>query len=286
MDKTEIRFEPPIAPSAEGDEDDDTGPKHKFYKSDKILGKLYRAIDEKKIWKDDIHLIVNRSGSSLWDELFVHITSQCKENLGVVDWERALDEAHSIRQAYVFVHHSVLIGRLYPSRYDDAIWTATIDYSDHSSKCITEQEVFTGTIFNKSGIQTRRQRDTSIRLKDEFDRTTKWVEGLIRKHEANSSNELPDGIIDDQQKSDYEESINLGTDITALELSIACLHAGLIKRGRGGPKKRNVDEFESFKIIAAHCALRELEHALKEKEMAEGAAFLSGGFPGVRSGKV
>ncbi|KAI1108683.1 RNA dependent RNA polymerase-domain-containing protein [Nemania sp. NC0429] len=269
VDKTEIRFEPPTAPSAEADEDDDTGPRHKFYKSEKILGQLYRAIDEKRIWKDDIHLAINRSGVYLWDELFIHIKSQCDEHFGVVDWERALDEAHSIRKAY-----------------EDAIWTATIDYSDHSSQAITELEVFTGTIFNKSGIQTRRQRDTSIRLKDEFDRTVKWVEALIRKREANSSSDVPDSIADDQPNGNYEESLNAGTDITALEMSIACFHAGLMRRGRGGPKKRNVDEFESFKVIAAHCALRELEMAIKQKEIAEGAAFTSGGYPGVRSGRA
>lgn len=269
VEKTEIRFEPPAALSAEADEDDDSGPRHKFYKSDKILGKLYRAIDEKRIWKDDIHLIVNRSGSSLWDELFVHIASQCKEYFGGVDWERALNEAHNIRQAY-----------------DDAIWTATIDYSDHSSKGITELEVFTGTIFNKTGIQTRRQRDTSIRLKDEFDRTAKWIEGLIRKHGVNPSNDFPDDIVDDHQDGYYEGSINPETKFTALELSIACLHAGVMRRRRSESNKRNVDEFESFKVIAAHCALRELENAIKQKEIAEGAAFVSGGYPGVRSGRA
>ncbi|TRX89845.1 hypothetical protein FHL15_009278 [Xylaria flabelliformis] len=240
VDKAEIQFEVPTAPSVEEDEDDDTGPRHKFYKSTKILGKLYRAIDEKKIWKDDIHLVVNRHGSSLWDELFVYIRHQC-ENLGDVDWKAALDEAHRIRQAY-----------------NDQVWTATIDYSDHASKGITELEVFTGTIFNNSGIQTRRQRDTSTRLKDEFDRISKWIEDLIRKHGG----------------------------FAALELSIACLYAGIVKRGRGGISKRNADDFESFKVIAAHCALRELEIAIQKRNIAEGAAAMSGGFPGVRSGRA
>jgi hypothetical protein len=45
-----------------------------------------------------------------------------------------------------------------------------IDYSDHASMSITELEVFTGNIFNKSGIQTRRQRDRSLQLKDKFER--------------------------------------------------------------------------------------------------------------------
>ncbi len=99
VDKTEIRFEPPVAPSADEDEDEDTGPKHRFYKSEKILGKLYRAIDEKRIWKDDIHLVVNHSGPLLWDEIIVHIKRRCDMNLGHVDWQGAINEARSIRQA-------------------------------------------------------------------------------------------------------------------------------------------------------------------------------------------
>ncbi|KAJ8120580.1 hypothetical protein ONZ43_g2746 [Nemania bipapillata] len=264
VDKTEIRFEAPVTPSAEADEDDDAGPRHMFYRSDKILGQLYRAIDEKKLWKEDIHLDVNRSGTSLWDELIVHITRQCEGNLGSIDWKRAVGEARSIRQAY-----------------DGAIWTATLDFSDHSSKGITELEVFTGMIFNKSGVQTRRQRDTSMRLKDEFDRITKWVEGLIRKQ----SREHPEEGRSDLYDGYYEDVTSLETESTALELSIACLHVGVVDGVRYNPSKRNTDEFESFKIIAAHCALRELEHAIKQKEMEEGAAFVSGGFPGVRSGR-
>ncbi|KAJ8129303.1 hypothetical protein O1611_g4329 [Lasiodiplodia mahajangana] len=266
VDKTEIRFEAPVAPSAEADEDDDAGPKHMFYKSEKILGELYRAIDEKKIWRDDIHLAVNRFGPSLWDELFMHINRECDDNLGDVNWRRALDDAHNIRQVY-----------------DDAIWMATIDYSDHSSKAITELEVFTGTIFNKSGIQTRRQRDTSTRLKDEFDRITKWIEGLIRKK---SSGDALDGTGDDPRDGYYEESTDPEAESTALELSIACLHAGVAGGVRRSSNERNSNDFESFKVIAAHCALRELEIAIKRNEMAEGAAFLGGGFPGVRNGRV
>ncbi|KAI8949918.1 RNA dependent RNA polymerase-domain-containing protein [Xylaria longipes] len=267
VDKTEIQFEPPTAPSGEEDEDDDTGPRHRFYKSTKILGKLYRAIDEKKIWKDDIHLVVNRHGPSLWDELFVHIRHEC-DNLCDVDWERALNEAHNIRQAY-----------------EDMVWTATIDYSDHASKGITELEVFTGTIFNKSGVQTRRQRDTSIRLKDEFDRITKWVESLIRKRDVKASKDLPDSVGGDPHGV-YDDSTDLDSEFTALELSIACLHAGIVRHGRPNANKRNTNDFESFKVIAAHCALRELEIVIQQRNIAEGATIMSGGFPGVRSGRA
>ncbi|KAF2963850.1 hypothetical protein GQX73_g9725 [Xylaria multiplex] len=267
VDKSEIQFEPPVAPSVEEDEDDDTGPKHQFYKSDKVLGKLYRAIDEKRIWRDDIHLNTNRFGPYLWDELMVYITRQCEKNFGHVDWRSSLSEAQSIRQAY-----------------DDMIWTATLEYSDHSSKGITELEVFTGTIFNKSGTQTRRQRDTSIRLKDEYDRIVKWVEGLIRKQDAGSSHNILGNLEDDSLDGYADESDGLEMSSTALELSIACLHVGILRGGDRSSNKRNVGDFESFKVIAAHCALRELENAVRQRDIAEGAAFVSGGFPGVRSG--
>ncbi|KAI1169475.1 RNA dependent RNA polymerase-domain-containing protein [Nemania sp. FL0916] len=256
VDKTEIQFEASLPPAADEDEDDDVGPKHMFYPSDKILGKLYRAIDEKQIWRDDIHVVVNRFGPSLWDELIVNITGKCQELFGEIHWQRAKDEASSIRQAY-----------------DDQIWTATLDYSDHSTKAITEVEVFTGTIFNKSGIQTRRQRDKSTQLKDEFDRITKWVEGLIRKYDTALSHDDCD-----------EESVSHDTESTPLELSIACLHVGVTRGNRDKHDKRNANDFESFKIIAAHCALRELELATKQRDIAEGAAILgSGGFPGVKN---
>ncbi|KAI8634474.1 RdRP-domain-containing protein [Xylariaceae sp. FL1651] len=269
IDRTEVRFEAPLAPSIEADEDDDSGPKHQFYRSDKILGKLYRAIDEKKIWKEDIHLIINRSGISLWDELLVHVDREC-EKLGHVDWMAALNEARSIRQAY-----------------DDMIWTATLDYSDHSSKGITELEVFTGTIFNKSGVQTRRQRDTSTRLKDEFDRITKWAESLIRKQDMKSLRAQHGDSEDIDREAYVEDMADSEYDCTGLELSIACLHIGVVRSPiLPGSNKRDAGGFESFKTIAAHCALRELELAIRQKEIAEGAILMSGGFPGVRTRKT
>ncbi|KAI2622616.1 RdRP-domain-containing protein [Xylaria nigripes] len=265
--KGEIRFEAPIGPSPEEDEDDDTGPNHLFYRSDKVLGKLYRAIDEKKIWRNDIQLVVNRSEPSLWDQLFVFIKRECEDKLGHVDWRSALSEAHNIREAY-----------------EDELWSATINYSEHASKGITELEVFTGAIFNKTGIQTRRQRDTSIRLKDEFDRIAKWVEGLIRK--KNLSTDLQSDAEDDSQDGYYYADTDMGTESMALELSIACLCAGMIRVHNHANNNRNPGGFESFKVIAAHCALRELEIAIKQRDIAEGAGVLGGGFPGVTNGRA
>ncbi|KAI0198876.1 RNA dependent RNA polymerase-domain-containing protein [Astrocystis sublimbata] len=267
VDKTEIYFEAPIAPSNEEDEDDETGPRHRFYASTNILGKLYRAIDEKRIWDTDIHLTVNRHGMTLWDELFIHVHQKC-DALGGVNWQRALNEAQSIRQAY-----------------EDMVREATIAHSEHASRSITELEVFIGDIFNKIGIQNRRQRDTSLRLKDEFDRITKWVEGLIRKRNVKAPTDLPDRTGEDLRDV-YDDNTDSVPKFTALEMSIACFRAGLSRRGSRNVNKRSTDDFASFKVIAAHCALRELEIAKHQKDIADGAAFMSGGFPGVKSGEA
>jgi len=157
------------------------------------------------------------------------------------------------------------------TRYEDMIWSATIDFSDHASKAITELEVFTGSIFNKTGIQTRRQRDTSTRLKDEFDRITKWVASLMRRQESGSSLNQ-DGELQEESVSDdpHEENIGMQAKSTALELSVACLAVGLGRASNPSAKLRNPGEFESFRIIAAHNAFRELDMRTRRRDSAIG----------------
>ncbi|KAL7623670.1 hypothetical protein AAE478_005222 [Parahypoxylon ruwenzoriense] len=276
VDRTEIVFEAPIAAD---DDDDESGPRFGYYNSDKILGRLYRAIDEKKIWQKDIRSRVNSSGMSVWDRLLRHIERRCEE-LGGVNWKPALDEANRIRQTY-----------------EDAIWSATMDYADNTSKRLTELEVFTGCIFNKNGVQTRRQRDKSIRLKDDYDRISKWVRDLIRKRGSKTDeDENYDGDEEDDldqnggaslggngeyesddKPSGYEYGPTKSPDATvrnvlALELSIACFHAGIAaSRAFSG---RGDGDFQSFKVIAAQCALSELEAALTEQRTTAGASFM------------
>ncbi|KAI0885091.1 RdRP-domain-containing protein [Annulohypoxylon maeteangense] len=252
--RTEVEFETQRPPS--NDEDDDSGPRHKYYKSEKILGKLFRAIDEKKIWKQDIHHKINRYENSVWDQLIRHILSKCRALRGV-DWQAALDDAYRIREAY-----------------DDAIWSATMDYSDNFTQGLTELEVFTGCIFSKSGIQTRRQRDKSIRLKDEYDRIAKWIEGLIRKKEV-PLREGEDADADEfnDQPTDHDAS-GLGSSLgpSALDLSIACLHVSTKQSDNTG---RSKIDLQSFRIVAAQCALTELDLALARQEAALAADMMA-----------
>ncbi|KAI0025215.1 rna-dependent rna polymerase [Xylariomycetidae sp. FL0641] len=268
--RNDISFELPLPNWSNQDEDDDAGPRFAYYKSEKILGKLYRQIDERKIWRRDIHLTVNLAGPSVWDELLIHVKKTC-EDIGGVNWEQALGEARAIRQAY-----------------DDQIMQATIDFSEHSRVGITEVEVFTGRIFNKSGVQTRRQRDKSTQLKDEFDRISKWAETLMRKQKMKSPSDEEDSD-DDSDVDDIQEDYDrdeTSQGASALELSIACLNVGIDRtRFKRDARRGDNEEFHSFKVVAAHCVLRELELAVKQAEIAAGAALMGGGFPGVSSGR-
>jgi hypothetical protein len=93
---------------------------------------------------------------------------------------------------------------------------------------------------NKAGAQTHRQRDRSVKLKDEFERITTWITREMRN---------PTSI------SGYTSKLD------ALELCLACLYIGcereykeVVHPGHRGSSQ----DIESFKIVAATALLREL----------------------------
>ncbi|KAK3988970.1 RNA dependent RNA polymerase-domain-containing protein [Cladorrhinum sp. PSN332] len=215
--------------TAEEDDDDDAerGPKFKYYKSDKIIGQLFRAVDERKIWHESIRSTVPRGGSSFWWDFINTITHDRIFALGEVNWRRRINEAKMIRHAY-----------------NQAVYRTMVDCSDHPHKPLIELEVFIGTIVNKSGTLNTRQRDKSIKLKDEFERITSWITEEMRNQ----------NLEDDSKKGELD----------ALELCLACVHIGCDKEGRetagkAQPFKRGSSEsLVSFKIVAASALLREL----------------------------
>ncbi|KAK8087511.1 hypothetical protein PG994_002485 [Apiospora phragmitis] len=266
--RTEISFEEEVLEPAGDDDDEKTGsPRFTYYGSDKILGLLYRAIDEKRIWHDSVRVNSKRvSGPAVWTALISLIEAKCVEMLGEVNWEQHESEALKIRETY-----------------EDMMYNITMDYSEHASIPITELEVFTGNIFNKSGIQTPRQRDRSINLKEAFDRMCKTAVALIRKNKHGHGEA-------DLEEDDVASTVLDYNPLAALELSLACLHVGRRKQqngngGRWGQKGDNAG-FQSFKVVAASCVTRELDLAIQRAEMAEGVSILGGGgYVGVSSSR-
>lgn len=83
------------------DEDDDDdgmgGARHRYHRSEKILGHLYRGVDEKKIWNKDIHRTVDMNGPSVWDQLLRLMQAEL-EVYGIdTGHKRHRDEAWKLR---------------------------------------------------------------------------------------------------------------------------------------------------------------------------------------------
>ena len=97
--KSEIELEEYVIQTAY-DEDNDLEPFHKYYRSEKILGKLYRGVDERHIWQKDIQSKVQPNEDEFWNEFLWSMLERCNK-LGDLSWERWLDEARHIRLRYV-----------------------------------------------------------------------------------------------------------------------------------------------------------------------------------------
>jgi hypothetical protein len=69
----------------------------KYYQSDKILGHLYRNVDEKKIWDEDIHRKINTAGPSVWDQLLTIVENEVAKYELDIKWTRQSKEAWKIR---------------------------------------------------------------------------------------------------------------------------------------------------------------------------------------------
>lgn len=71
--------------------------KHRFYRSGKILGELYRRVDENKIWMQDISRKVDETPTTIWIQM-LGLVHQRIDKLGVdIQCARQLEKALTIR---------------------------------------------------------------------------------------------------------------------------------------------------------------------------------------------
>ncbi|OBR06835.1 RNA-dependent RNA polymerase [Colletotrichum higginsianum IMI 349063] len=271
-DRTQINF----LGRDEGVDDDDedaAGPNHKYYRSEKILGVLYRNVDEKQIWDEDISRVVSKTGPSVWAQFVGLMQRKIKEySAGLIRWETRLEEAKSLRNVY-----------------EDTVGGFMTQYSDSHMKQLTEVEVFCGSIFNKSGSQTRRQKDNSKKLKQEFDRLAEHMTQHMRRKARNTEvqgaeayNDIHNTLFASQD--DYYERL-LEPNREALEVSYACLMVGMQTENES--EYESWGHLESFKVIAASVLLKELTelaNRVKGGRLVDGDEGGGGGFVGVSSG--
>ncbi len=151
--------------------------------------------------------------------------------------------------------------------------TTMSDFSENPNYPITELEVFVGFIVNKSGVQTSRQRDKSIKLKDEFDRISLGFSRVISNYRART--ELDDKAAESEADDDVRSAgmdanaVPAGPCLDGLAMAIACLHVTCepVHHSRHSTRHRSVEHsLESFRVIAATELGREL-HRLEGMSM-------------------
>lgn len=105
VDKYEIELDQQFVQHSYDEDEGDFGPPHQYYKSEKILGKLYRAIDERKIWFEDVRSSVVSDADAFWRQFIRSCTQRCN-SLGYIVWKPHCGQARRIRLAYVTSSYS------------------------------------------------------------------------------------------------------------------------------------------------------------------------------------
>lgn len=116
MDRHQValELERPV-PVDDGDDDDETPDRNSYYESTNLLGKLYRAIDERRIWEKDIQhhgggrgdgkgkakAVVGGEGvarkAGLWAKLMPLVEEMCTEYFPGLDVDGRMEDARRIR---------------------------------------------------------------------------------------------------------------------------------------------------------------------------------------------
>ncbi|KAK5997775.1 putative RNA-dependent RNA polymerase 1-like protein [Cladobotryum mycophilum] len=239
----------------EDDEDEEDGMgtvKHRFHKSEKILGRLYRGVDERKIWNEEIHRPVNMDGPTVWEQLIGRVMTALDDHgYGPDDiiYQRRIEDAWKIRL-------------LYENAMSDNMW----HFAENPRTPITEVEAFCGSLLKKVGRQTQRERDSSMKLKEQMEGVMTWIVKLIRDRTTSGENAPP--TFDGGER----ERMN------AVELCWACVMVGCSKKP-DDPKTPyyGTGDMESFRVLAACCLAKELSDLLNHSNRAD----TGGGYLGV-----
>ncbi|GME35173.1 RNA-dependent RNA polymerase eukaryotic-type [Neofusicoccum parvum] len=171
---------------AEHDDDDDDAiealnpdfKSFRYYESNHVLGRLYRAIDEQKIFQD-MHQNARNDhfppGMDVMNQVWAYVL---KETAGF-QWEVYKPLAREIREIY-----------------ESNLLDVMFDFSMHPRYPLSEIEVFGGNIIGKnSGSTNRRVRERTIDMNKRFERDTVFAVQRIIHGENNDPEEaLPRSI--------------------------------------------------------------------------------------------
>ncbi|PGH04763.1 hypothetical protein AJ79_06984 [Helicocarpus griseus UAMH5409] len=232
------------------DEDEDERPPARFYKSYKVLGKLYRSIDE-------VEFLHHRQ--NVMDRPSVTSGSV----LGGV-WEYVRQET----EGFIWDHH-IKFALGIREIYEDNVWDIMHRYSSTPWKSfITEYEVFVGTILGLGQKLNQRQKDASKDMREEYEGLVEFVTSRIQDRESGGTESLERSIaclyiaVEEERKANQHGNVRQSSRSTVRrrDNSIASYYRQEKqdqqgRHGRDGRKGRLL----SFPWIAAIVCLREVD---------------------------
>ncbi|CAL3973231.1 unnamed protein product [Diplocarpon coronariae] len=157
-------------PDEKGDDDEDFS-KYRYYESEKVLGKLYRAIDEREVFEHIKHRSLHpdiSSQSTVIESVWDYVRAECALFL----YTHHLEWAEGIRDMY-----------------EETMLEIMINHSEHTMSPVSELEAFIGNILGKTGAQSRTQRELSTTMKEKFDEHSGFIVNCIVKEDSEWSEE-------------------------------------------------------------------------------------------------
>ncbi|KAK5125105.1 hypothetical protein LTR85_000779 [Meristemomyces frigidus] len=209
----------------------DAQPPRRYYESKKVLGKLFRAIDER-----------------------VFMANMQRQHRAAIGGAQPTTDVMVALLAYMkrcasqylimYSHHEELARNIRTS-YEDAVYNIAYQCSPSVHHPVSEQEVFAGTILGRqTGPLGKPLHELGRTMKTRFEDVVDYVVANILKGEqAVEEVEDVDGVYDERE-------------FEALPRAIAFLAVAVTEEGL---KDRRLGELKSFKYIAAAVCLRELE---------------------------
>ncbi|EEH16788.2 hypothetical protein PABG_06875 [Paracoccidioides brasiliensis Pb03] len=159
------------------DDEDDERPPTRFYKSYKILGKLYRSIDEVDFLHKWQHATQRPSGlaaPSVLMGVWAYVQAETKGFL----WDHHIENARYIREIY-----------------EDNLWGLMHRYSSTPWKSfISEYEVFVGNILGHGQKLSQRQKDASTEMREEYNNLIEFITAMIQDRESGGMEALERSI--------------------------------------------------------------------------------------------
>ncbi|KAF2459589.1 RNA dependent RNA polymerase-domain-containing protein [Lineolata rhizophorae] len=259
----------------DGDDEEDNPledilPRHlpkMFYKSDRVLGQLYRAVDEEQFLTSLKVSPMKSNGNGL-----VTYTSNGSSNVNNKPlmqrlWAYVERETRGLQ----WKHHEP-IARSIRATYEYNVKSIMYDYQPLPGSPLTELETYAGFVLGRKrgSDRSRRLREMSKSLKERFDRDVAatveeimFGEGGFREDDQQGAEDYDDYDDDEEDLASGMGGLKLnghdGGGEEALVRAVACLYVGMeadTDENMGGQKRRRV---RSFQYVAAAVCLRELE---------------------------